>query len=133
MALILLFCVYAWWMYFKVYSDGNREGILIKFSRKGDVFKTYEGEIVQAGLKPGGIAGTVATNNLFFSVTDQKIADSLEKISNKIIKLHYNQYRKSLPWRGENYNGKNVENGQYIVDRIESVTDASTGNALIGQ
>ena len=37
----------------------------------------------------------------------------------------FTQYRKSLPWRGDNYNGRhqNQENGQYIVDRIDKVSE----------
>ena len=70
------------------------------------------------------MADTVSIRfNFYFSVIDGKIADSLDKVSNKTVKVHYTQYRKSLPWRGENYNGKNQENGQYIVDRIVNVSE----------
>jgi hypothetical protein len=30
---------------------------------------------------------------------------------------------RSLPWRGDNYNVQNHEDGQYIVDRIELVSE----------
>jgi hypothetical protein len=33
------------------------------------------------------------------------------------------QYRRSLAWRGDNYNGRNQEPGQYVVDRIEQVRE----------
>lgn len=68
--------------------------------------------------------GAINTNNFFFSVSDVKLADTLDKCIGKSVKVHYIQYRKSLPWRGENYNGKNQENGQYIIDRIENVSEA---------
>lgn len=120
---LLLFGVgYVYWFYYNPYSDGSREGLLIKCSRKGNIFKTFEGEMVQAGLRSVQ-GGAINTNNFYFSVSDIQLADSLDKVSNKNVKVHYTQYRKALPWRGENYNGKNQENGQYIVDRIVSVTE----------
>jgi hypothetical protein len=125
--LILFGAGYIYWFYYNSFSDGTREGILYKFSRKGNIFKTYEGEIVQPGLRSVQ-GGTINTNNLMFSVVDVQVADSLNNVIGKTVKIHYIQYRKNLPWRGENYNGRNQENGQYIIDRIESV---STTNAPV--
>lgn len=124
---LALLSVVLWWQYYRVYSEGSRDGLLFKFSHKGDIFKTYEGEIQQPGLR-SVVPGTINSNNLFFSVIDQKIADSLNKCLGKTVRVHYSQYKKSLPWRGENYNGKNSEPGQYIVDRIESVSEAQPVN-----
>ena len=118
----LLSTAYVYWYYFDSYSEGSRDGMLIKFSKKGNIFKTYEGEIIILGFR-GRSQGTINSNSFSFSVEDQTIADSLNAVIGKNVKLHYNQYRKSLPWRGENYNGKNEELGQYIVDKIEKVTD----------
>ncbi len=132
LVIILLFGAgYMYWFYYNSFSDGTREGVLYKFSRKGNIFKTYEGEMVQPGLRSVQ-GGTINTNNFFFSVTDIKIADSLEKIIGKNVNVHYIQYRKSLPWRGDNYNGKNQnqENGQYIIDRIEKVTDVNFNSGI---
>jgi len=125
--LLLFGAGYIYWFYYNSFSDGTREGILYKFSRKGNIFKTYEGEIVQPGLRSVQ-GGSINTNNLMFSVVDVQVADSLNNVIGKTVKLHYIQYRKNLPWRGENYNGRNQENGQYIIDRIESV---STANAPV--
>ena len=80
----------------------------------------------------GGQVRSINTNNFLFSVADLKVADSLDKVIGKSVKIHYIQYRKSLPWRGDNYNGKNQENGQYLIDRIESVTEANGNNSNIG-
>jgi hypothetical protein len=121
--LLLFGSAYVYWFYYNSFSDGTRDGLLIKFSRKGNVFKTYEGELIQQGLRSYGGAGTINTNNFFFSVCDEKVADSLEQVIGKNIKVHYIQYRKSLPWRGDNYNGRNQENGQYIIDRIDRVSE----------
>lgn len=121
--LLLFGAGYIYWFYYNSFSDGTRDGVLYKFSRKGNIFKTYEGEMVQPGLRSVQ-GGTINTNNFFFSVSDVKLADTLDKCIGKSVKVHYIQYRKSLPWRGENYNGKNQENGQYIIDRVENVSEA---------
>lgn len=118
----LLSTAYVYWYYFDLYSEGSRPGILIKFSKKGNIFKTYEGEIIQEGYRSRS-QGTINSNNFYFSVEDELVADSLNAVIGKTVKLHYKQFRKSLPWRGDNYNGKNEELGQYIVDKIEKVTD----------
>ncbi len=125
---LILLCVagYSYWMYFRVYSEGSREGQLQKFSRKGNIFKTYEGELVQSSMR------SLSTKVFYFSVSDQKIADSLESLVGRDIKLHYNEFNKSLPWRGEDYsksasvqNGE-ISSGQYIVDRIDLVLPQAT-------
>jgi hypothetical protein len=120
--LLLFGAGYIYWFYYNSFSDGSREGVLYKFSRKGNIFKTYEGEMIQPGLRSIQ-GGSINTNNFYFSVADMKLADSLNHIIGKNVKVHYVQYRKSLPWRGDNYNGKNQENGQYLIDRIESVSE----------
>ncbi|MBS1780489.1 MAG: hypothetical protein JST70_14260 [Bacteroidetes bacterium] len=114
---------YVYWFYYNPYSDGSREGVLQKFSRKGNLFKTYEGEMIQLGFGQRGAA--INSQYYYFSVDDVTLADSLEKCLGKIVRLHYIQYRRSLPWRGENYNSINAEKGQYMVDRIEEVRDAT--------
>jgi hypothetical protein len=124
---LLVASAYIFWNYFKVYSDGYREGALIKFSRKGNVFKTYEGEMVQQGLR-STVPGSFNTNNFYFSVASQQIADSLEANIGKVVKLHYTQYLKTLPWRGDNYDTRNSESGQYIVDRIAEIKEAPATN-----
>jgi hypothetical protein len=122
--LLLLLVVAGWmyWYYYNPYSEGTREGLVQKFSRKGSIFKTWEGEMQQVGF---GVRGANYSSKVFyFSVANDVIADSLEHgAQGKVVRLHYIQYRRSLPWRGDNYNGRNEESGQYIVDRIEQVRD----------
>lgn len=120
--LILAIGGYIYWYYYNPYSAGTREGLIQKFSRKGSAFKTWEGEMQQQGFGPRG--GAYTSKAFFFSVTDDRIADSMEhRALGKIVRVHYVQYRRSIPWRGENYNGRNEEPGQYIVDKIEEVRE----------
>ncbi len=112
---------YVYWFYYNPYSDGYREGVLQKFSRKGNLFKTYEGEIIQMGFGQRG--GNFNAQYYYFSVVDEQLADTLERVTGKIVKLHYTQYRRSLPWRGENYNAQNADKGQYVVDGVSGIKD----------
>ncbi len=117
--LLVLVGVYMYWFYYRTYSQGSRPGMLQKFSRKGDVFKTYEGELLQGGFGQSRMGGPVSAQYFYFSVTDEKVAAQLEASQGQNITVHYTQYKRSLPWRGENYDTRNAESGQYIVDRVE--------------
>lgn len=120
--LILSVVGYSYWFYYNPFSEGYREGVLQKFSRKGNLFKTHEGEMIQLGFGQRGNAFNA--QYFYFSVVDISLADSLEGCLGKRVRLHYIQYRRSLPWRGDDYNDKNDESGQYIVDEIAEVSEA---------
>ena len=69
------------------YSDGERAGYLQKFSRKGWVCKTYEGELAMTTV-PG-----VAPVLWNFTVRDKAIADQLNTLLGKQVVLHYEEHR----------------------------------------
>ncbi|HEY3595212.1 MAG TPA: hypothetical protein VGL13_15105 [Polyangiaceae bacterium] len=69
------------------YADGERSGMLQKFSRKGWVCKTWEGEVALSYL-PG-----VAPVLWDFSVRDQAVADKVNDVLGKNVVLHYQQHR----------------------------------------
>lgn len=116
--LILLLGGYGYWNYHYVFSKGYREGILNKFSTKGAMFKTNEGEILMQGLSTSA-QGNLSANYFYFSVEKPEIVEQLNNATGKKIKVHYLQYNASLPWRGDNYDDRNSEPGQYIVDEVE--------------
>ncbi len=118
---ILIGGAYIYWFYFNPYGDGFREGVLQKFSRKGHFFKTHEGEIIQLGFGQRG--GQFHAQYFYFSVEDPQVADSLSRSVGKKVRVHYTQYRRALPWRGEAYGSINAEEGQYIVDAIMEVEE----------
>jgi hypothetical protein len=123
LALLVLISGYVYWYFYNPLGDGTREGMVQKFSRKGNMFKTWEGEMIQQGFGQRG--GNFNAHYFYFSVTDERVADSLSHGAlGKILRVHYVQYRRNLPWRGENNNPRNQEPGQYIVDRIEDVREA---------
>jgi len=94
-----------------VFGEGVKSGQLNYIVYKGYVFKTYEGKLIQTGLK-GGQGGIVQSNEFIFSVTDPKVAKELELLSGKELDLRYKEYLSPLPWRGMSV---------YVVDSIISI------------
>ncbi len=95
---ILIFTIY--WNYFNTYSEGNRAGILQKFSKKGNIFKTYEGELIMSSISSTNNVA-LASEKFFFSVKNDSIANDLFELEGKKVTLHYIQKRKHLPWNGK--------------------------------
>jgi hypothetical protein len=111
LVVMLALIIYFFFATIFTYSDGNRAGRLIKFSHKGYVFKTYEGELNLGGINTTN--GGMLVNNMWqFSVTSRSVADSLSKLEGKDVTLHYKEKMHSLSWRGES---------RYIVDKIVEV------------
>jgi len=118
--LFLTLSLVVYFRYYFVYSEGTRVGILYKFSKKGTVFKTYEGEMVLPGIKFKQSATGVSSNMFHFSVSDEELAEKLMESQGMELKLHYLQYNNSLPWRGDSYEN---EDGQYVVDELVKIKD----------
>ena len=115
--LLLSIFMVVYYRYYYVYSDGTRVGILYKFSRKGAVFKTYEGEMMLPGLR-SKVSSPLSTNTFNFSVTDKVLAKKLTKLQGQEIELHYKNYNNALMWRGDSYD---EQEGQFVVDKLERI------------
>ena len=89
-----------YWKYFFTYSDGYRAGLLQKFSRKGNIFKTYEGEMILSSIQSNKNV-PLASEKFIFSVNDQLIAQRLDSLQGKLVVVHYMQKNGKLPWRGD--------------------------------
>ena len=92
-----------------VYSEGVNEGDINYFQREGFIFKTYEGKMIQTGLKNTHVQGSIQSNEFKFSVESESVAKQLNEGTNMNVKLHWKRYLGTLPWRG---------NSQYIVDSV---------------
>ncbi|MEO6316749.1 MAG: hypothetical protein ABIU63_01625 [Chitinophagaceae bacterium] len=110
-AIVILFLV----RYFFVFGEGSKAGQLNFFVKKGYVFKTYEGRIIQTGYK-SQVPGSIQSNEFEFSVVDEKVANTLMSHSGATLELHYKEYLGSIPWRGMS---------KFIVDSVMSVRDES--------
>jgi len=69
------------------YSAGDRTGFLQKFSEKGWLCKTYEGEIAMVNV-PGQIA-----EKFQFTVRDDSVADLINKAQGKRVAITYKEHR----------------------------------------
>jgi hypothetical protein len=106
--LLLALAGFMYWKYFFTYSSGNRFGLLQKFSHKGNLFKTYEGEMILSSVQ-GNANVPIASEKFFFSVTNKRIADQLMNLQGKHVTVHYMEKNGALTWRGDS---------KYIVDSI---------------
>ena len=100
-----------WWKYYFVFGEGVKSGQLNYVVKKGNLFKTYEGKLIQAGFRTK-TAGNIQSYEFEFSVTDDSLANLLMKNSGSHLDLHYKEYKSALPWRGYS---------PFIVDKIISI------------
>ncbi len=82
-----IFAIYAWVALHLSYSEGERAGFLQKFSRKGWICKTWEGEILLTSM-PGAIP-----ERFEFSVRDDLVANQLMAAMGKRVNLTYAQHK----------------------------------------
>ncbi len=81
-------------IYYVPFSEGYRSGEPIKFSRKGVLAKTWEGEISQ------GISGAQIFK---FSVQDneQEVVEKLKDFQGKYVKVTYKERYGTFFWLGD--------------------------------
>jgi hypothetical protein len=105
--------LFIYWKYFYVFGDGVKTGYLNYIVRKGDVFKTWEGKIIQEGIRSRTV-GSIQSYEFDFSVVNDSIANILQMNSGKLFDLHYKEYHGVVPWRGYSH---------YIVDRVVNMRE----------
>lgn len=109
--LVILFLAYA---LFGSYSDGYRAGTVSKLSKKGYVFKTYEGQLNLGGLS--GETGSPASSLWSFSVDGgehdviKQLDDAL--LSGKRVKLYYKEKFILFFWQGDS---------KYYIYKVETL------------
>ncbi len=88
-------------------SEGTRTGTLFKISKKGVVFKTFEGQI-----HLGGSAVMTQQSVWDFSAKNAAVYDQMQQYEGKLVKCHYRQLVDPFPWQGDT---------DYIVYAVELV------------
>lgn len=119
--LLVVVLVAALWTWFTLswsYSDGDRGGVLQKFSRKGWVCKTYEGELAMY------VVAGVAPQIWQFSARDPKVAEQLSRYVGERVQLHYTEHI-GIP---TNCFGET----RYFVDRVSLAPGPGTSPMLPG-
>jgi len=99
LGLLIIAAGMIWWNYYYVFGEGVKSGQLNYVVKKGNIFKTYEGKLIQVGLRSAN-TGTIQSNEFMFSVENDSIANVLMMNSGKTFDLHYKEYKKPIPWRG---------------------------------
>jgi hypothetical protein len=105
---IIISSGFFYWKYYYTYSDGFRSGMLQKLSRKGNLMKTYEGELVLSSISSTNNVA-LASEKFYFSITIDSLAKRMMDYEGKKVKVHYEQKKGTLSWRGDS---------EYIVDAV---------------
>ena len=103
----LVFTLYAGVTLHWSYSQGARAGILQKFSQKGWICKTWEGELAMTTVP--GVAPTLWT----FSVRDRRTVAQVSALLGRRVVLHYTEHR-GVPTQC-------FGDTQYYVDSVAAV------------
>ena len=112
--IVLALAFFIWFRYYFPFGDDSvKDGYLNKIEHKGYLFKTWEGTLIQGGLKSTA-PGAMQSPTFEFSVANENIAKQLQLNSGKYFVLHYKEYKGALPWRGHS---------KYIVDSIYSMKE----------
>lgn len=106
--LLLLAGVIIYMKYFYTYSEGYRAGLLQKFSYKGMLFKTYEGELILSSVSSTSNVA-IASEKFYFSVTRGDLAIQFDTLQGRNVIVHYIEKKGAVPWRGDS---------RYLVDSI---------------
>lgn len=114
--LVLAFIVFGYVKFYFVWGEGVKNGQLNYVVYKGYVFKTYEGKLIQVGLRSGNLGGTIQSNEFQFSIEDKEVAEKLMNAGGYEVDLHYKEYLGTLPWRGHS---------KYVVDSIITLSPNS--------
>lgn len=117
LVLVLVIAVFIYYRYFFVFGEGVKAGELNYIVKKGYIFKTNEGRLIQTGIRSGAAQGSISSNEFMFSITNPRIANQLETAGGKIVQLHYKEYIGTLPWRGVS---------SFVVDSVLSVSENTT-------
>jgi hypothetical protein len=111
-ALSVLLAAYVWFMLTWNYSSGERAGWVQKFSHKGWLCKTWEGEMAMVSM-PG-----TTVEKFFFTVRDPEVVEAINRSMGKRVALHYEE-KMGVPSTcfGET---------RYFVSKVISVVEGPT-------
>jgi hypothetical protein len=109
---VIALAMFIYVRFYYAFGEGVKAGQLNYVVYKGYVFKTYEGKLIQSGLKSGSTTGQIQSNEFIFSVSDKAVAEKLMMAGGQEVDLHYKEYLGTLPWRGYS---------KYVVDSIIAI------------
>jgi hypothetical protein len=83
---LVLLALYIWFSLTWTYSSGERAGYVQKFSKKGWICKTWEGELAMVAL-PGAMS-----EKFFFTVRSDSVAARINQSLGKRVAISYQQH-----------------------------------------
>ena len=106
-SIAIILIAYFSFIYFVTFSEGYRAGELVKISKRGVLFKTWEGRLSQ---------GVSEEQQFDFSVqkSDKEIIELLKEFQGKHVKLTYIERFGTFAWMGET---------KYYVKEVVQVKD----------
>lgn len=111
--------LFIYFRFYFVFGEGVKSGELNYVVYKGMIFKTYEGKLIQSGIR-SKTAGTIQSYEFEFSVRDPELARRLMLEGGRSVELHYKEYFGALPWRGFT---------KFVVDSVVSSSPAPSRQA----
>ncbi|MCI4669308.1 MAG: 6-phosphogluconate dehydrogenase [Bacteroidia bacterium] len=110
---LLILAGYLSFARFATYSDGNRTGKVSKLSKKGVLWKTWEGS-----LNEGGHEGGASADKWLFSIYpgDNEIVEKIKEAQdkNQTVNLHYRERFFVVSFWGDT---------KYFIDDVNVVED----------
>jgi hypothetical protein len=107
--IVIICCSFIYWKYFYTYSEGYRAGLLQKFSSKGTLFKTYEGEMILSSVSSNQDVA-LASEKFLFTLTNKALIRQFDTLQGEKVIVHYRQKNGTIFWRGDS---------QYLVDSVK--------------
>jgi hypothetical protein len=105
---VIIGSIVIYWKYFYTYSEGYRAGLLQKFSSKGTLFKTYEGEMILSSISSNRDVA-LASEKFQFTLANKDLVRQFDTLQGSTVIVHYKQKNATLFWRGDS---------PYLVDSV---------------
>jgi hypothetical protein len=106
---VVIGSIVIYWKYFYTYSEGYRAGLLQKFSSKGTIFKTYEGEMILSSVSSSRDVA-IASEKFQFTLANKELVRQFDTLQGSTVIVHYKQKNATLFWRGDS---------PYLVDSVK--------------
>ncbi len=101
------------WMSGITYSEGSRTGVVVKVSKKGYLFKTYEGTLNLGSISSGdGIIMPTKIWDFSIQKNDTSVFNKITRTQGKDVRLYYQEVVKTFVWQGDT---------RYYVTKVEVV------------
>lgn len=101
------------WVCGTTYSEGSRTRVVVKVSKKGYFFKTYEGTLNLGSISAGD--GIIMPTKIWdFSIqrNDTAVFNKITQTQGKDVRLYYREVVKTFIWQGDT---------RYYVTKLEIV------------